>query len=98
MDVKTFIHLPLFSCSYDDYSRKTGHQKVADPKPKQRGKSKGKKTINCYASDLSLLTSPSELINVIKAVAVDDRSHAIVFQKTAKLQTEYIVCILRFYL
>ena len=36
--------------SYEDYCRKTGHQKT-EPKQRERGKSKGKTTMNCHAKD-----------------------------------------------
>ena len=84
------------NCSYDEYCRKTGHQKVENPTPRKRGKSKGKITINCRASELAVCTSPSELIGVVKAVAVDDLKHEIVLGKTAKqpvvskLSIEYV--------
>ena len=74
----------LAAGSYEDYCRKTGHQKVTEPKPRQKGKSKGKKTINCRANDLAVCISPPELVGVIKAVAVDDQTHAIVVRRKAK--------------
>ena len=74
------------NCSYEEYCRKTGHQRVENPKERRRGKSKGKITINCRANELAVCTSPSELIGVVEAVAVDDRKHEVevVFRKTGK--------------
>ena len=68
------------NCSYQEYCRKTGHTRVDNPKERKRGKSKGKVTINCRANDLAVFTSPSDLIRIVKAVAVDERKHEVVLR------------------
>ena len=57
---------------------------MENPKERRRGKLKGKVTINCRANELAVCTSPSELIGIVKAVAVDERKHKVVFRKAGK--------------
>ena len=84
-DFYTSSAIQVFAnCSYQEYCRKTGHKIVENPKERQRGKSKGKVTINCRANDLAMCTSPSEMIRIIKAVAVDERKYEVVVRKAGK--------------
>lgn len=85
MDVKTYTSPTVqltAAVSYEDYCRKMRHQKT-DPKLRERGKSKGKTAINCHARDLAAFTSLADLVAVIKAVAVNGRTHRVVIRRTA---------------
>lgn len=69
-----FRHVPtlqvLAAVSYDEYCTRTNHQK-SEGREKQRGRMKGKLTVNCHARDLCCLETPAEFMAIVRAVSSD---------------------------
>ena len=70
-----FTHVPtvqmLAAVSYEEYCTRTKHKK-SEGKEKERGKMKGKTTINCHARDLRSLETPAAFMAIIRAVSDPD--------------------------